>query len=299
MAQDTTWGVALKTAAEGPQPLPPGTYDFRCKSAKHQKASSGRDMIVAVLEVVTPGPLAGKTAWNNFVLQPEREVSMGYFFSDMAGFGLPREWFAQTLANSPINEQSCTYIAQQLPGRYVKADVKLQANDSSRNDIKNFRAVDNAPAAPPPAGGGMPAAPGIPQIPQPGAPQFAQPSQQFGPAASAPAPAAAMPAAFQPPQMAPQPQWQQPQPQWQPPQPAQQPQQPTAAQDPWVTGGQQPPSEQPQQPAFPPAEGFPQPGGFPQAPVPQAPAPQAPQQQQQFAPPITGAPVPQPPPVSF
>jgi hypothetical protein len=296
MAQET-WGSALQNAAAGPQPVAEGTYDVRVKSAKYQRASSGKDMIVVVLEIMS-GMLAGKTIWNNFVMQPDRETSMGYFFRDMEGFGLAKEWFAQALGNHPIDEQTCGYVATQLVGRMATVDVKFQANDRSRNDCKNFRPIQGpggavsvqppAMAAPPTFAQAPAGMPGVPQIPGgfPQAPQFAGPTfaepvatqpqfqppqqapfqpqqpQQFQPPMPTPAPGA--PPAFQ-------------QPQFQPPgfapagpppfDPAQQaPQQPTAAQDPWVTT--QPPAEWPpqQQPAAPPA--YPQPQG---APVPQPP----------------------------
>jgi hypothetical protein len=312
-----TWGTVLQnvTPNQGPTPLPLGDYNLKVLMGRGQTASTGKEMISVQFEVID-GPCASRKTWHNWVMpdlkgDPEKAAtSLGYFLGDMEIFGLPKDWFVQTLGGQAINKQTCDYIAQQLIGRTACATVTEQRNDKSRRNIGGFRALDPtlasmpAPGGPPQQQNGFPAPQGFPQPGQ-------APMQQGSPFGQAPPPA------YGPPPMAPQsqPPMQQPQapapyqpgamPQGPPPQqppaygpPPQQapayqppPQQYSPAQQPNIPGQQQAPNVAPAQQAF---QAPPQAPEAQQMPAPSVPTPGQPPLPQGFP----GAPV-QPPAVNF
>jgi hypothetical protein len=108
----------------------------------------------------------------------------------MEVFGLTKEWFQQNIGNQPITKATCDFIAAQLINHLVTATVTLQKGDSSRNDIKKFRALEaqpgfGAPAAAPQFAPAQSGPVGVPQQqfaqPNVAAPQQAQPQYALQP----------------------------------------------------------------------------------------------------------------------
>lgn len=129
-------------------------------TAEHKKTSTGKDQISARFKL-TEGPYAGKSVFNNFVLTLDNGAALGFFFRDMAKFGLTDEYFA---TNPPL-----AAVAAALVGRPCRLDVGIRKwNGEERNEVNAVRppsgGVTPVPASTPGAGYGVP----TPSVPTPG-----------------------------------------------------------------------------------------------------------------------------------
>ena len=251
---DINFNQLMAEAGEGFSPIPPGPYTVECEKAEATKSSTSKPQIRVTLRVLG-GDHNGRKLFDQFTLTAGNPAALGFFFDNMAAFGLDRSFFSQLQMNDPM-----PYVAQMLLGRQCNIAVGIEPYQGvDRNKVKQYRPIagGQAPApmaqqagvpgyAPAPAMGAMPVA--QPQAPQPQFPPQ-QPPAGFPPqqpyAPQVPQP----PVAPQPPQMQPAPQeqqapWQQQAaeyPQQYAPQPAQQYQQPQPP--------EQPQYQQPQPPA--------------------------------------------------
>jgi hypothetical protein len=141
------WNTLLETAGSGSfEPLPPSEYEVEVEKAEAKKASqSGKTMFVVTFKVTT-GPYANRKLWNNYVVSPESEGAMGFFFRHMKAFGLNAEFFK----GNPHEDT----VAAALVGKKVKLEVGQRTwQGEIKNDVKNTKpstAVATGSAAPPP-----------------------------------------------------------------------------------------------------------------------------------------------------
>lgn len=205
---DINFSQLMAEAGEGFSPVPAGPYTVECEKSEAVKSSTQKPQIRVTLRVLG-GAHNGRKLFDQFTLSAGNPAALGFFFDNMAAFGLDRSFFSQLQMEDPM-----PYVAQMLLGRQCNVAVGIEPYQGvDRNKIKQYRPI---------AGGQQPA--NMPM--QAGAPGYA-PAPTMG----------AMPVA-QP--QAPQPQFQ---PQQPPMPPGFQPQQPQYAQPP------QPPQPQYAQPA--------------------------------------------------
>jgi hypothetical protein len=178
----TDWNALLETAGSSSfEPLPPSEYEVEVEKAEAKKASSSGKLMFVVTFKVTSGPYANRKLWNNYVVSPESEGAMGFFFRHMKAFGLNADFF-----KSNPHEDT---VAAALVGKHVKLEVGQRTwQGEIKNDVKNTKpstAVSNGSGAPPP--------PPPPPAPAPPAPTASS--------APAPEPEAATPVTAGPPKM--------------------------------------------------------------------------------------------------
>jgi hypothetical protein len=261
---DINFNQLMAEAGEGFQPIPAGPYTVECEKAEAVKSSTNKPQIRVTLRVLG-GQHNGRKLFDQFTLTAGNPAALGFFFDNMAAFGLGRDFFSQLQMEDPM-----PYVAQMLLGRQCNIAVGIEPYQGvDRNKVKQYRPIAGGQA--PPAMPQQGAMPGYVPAPVMGAMPVAQPQApqpQFQPQQPQQPP---MPPGFAPqqPQMPPQ---QAPQPQ---PQYAQPPQQPVQEQAPWQQQAaaypQQLPEQQYQQPPAPVAQ---------PAPPQQAYAPVPPGQQQ-------------------
>lgn len=193
MTDTYSWDDLLKTADEaGFSVLDQGDYDVRIKTAEAVKAaSSGRDMIKVNMEVVA-GPHKGKGGiFNNFVLVPENPQAVGFFFRNMATFGLDRNYFAA--------KPSMAKVATDLVGRTARITIKHgEWNGQTRMEVDKIKSIAGAAPTPTPTAVPQPQ-PQPTAVPQPAPVATPQPQPEPTPAPApvptpAPAPAPEVPA---------------------------------------------------------------------------------------------------------
>lgn len=164
------WSELQKTAGSASfDALPVSTYDVEIVKAEAKNAqSSGRLMFVVTFNVIN-GPHANRKVFNNFVVTPESEAAMGFFFKHMKALGLTSEFWEK----NPDSE----VVAQQLVGRQATIDVGQRVyQGETRNEVKNVKPYTGASVA-----SAAPAPPPPPANPDAGAPTATPEAAPAGP----------------------------------------------------------------------------------------------------------------------
>jgi len=181
------WSELQKAAGEASiDPVEPAIYDVFVDSAEAKQSGNGKDMVVAVFKIEN-GPNQGRKIFNNFVVTPDNEVALAFFFRHMASLGLNEAFFA--------TNPSMAQVASALVGRRARLKVSIrQWNEQDRNQVDAVMPpLDGGAAVAAPAPAGTPAMPTV-AAPTPTAPAPA-PVAALAPTpaapASAPVPAAA------------------------------------------------------------------------------------------------------------
>jgi hypothetical protein len=204
------WSDLQKAAGEaaGFEPVPAGTYDVVVDSAQAKPTSSGKNMI-AVKFKVENGPYVGKIVYNQFVLSPDNENALAFFFRHMAALGLGEGYFA---TQPPLER-----VATDLTGRRCQIKVSIrQWQSTDRNNVDAVAPPAGGPVPVPavsntglpgiPAAGPAPVTPGIPSVTPAPAPSVAPaPAPVLPPPPPVPIPAPAAEAAVIPAAAAPPP----------------------------------------------------------------------------------------------
>lgn len=139
--------------------LPSNTYSVEVAKAEAKNASSSGRLMFVVQFKVLDGPYANRIVFNNFVLVPESEGALGFFFRHMAALGLGKEFFA----GKPTPDT----VANALVGKKCRIDVGQKPyNGETRNEVNKIL---------PPQGGQAPA-PVAPAPPPPPAAKTAPPA---------------------------------------------------------------------------------------------------------------------------
>lgn len=127
------WADLMKRAGNASfEPLPPNDYEVEIEKAEAKTAQSSGKLMFVVTFKVTEGPHANRKVFNNFVVSPESEGAMGYFFRHMKALGLNSDFFA----NQPTSET----IANALVGRRARVEVGQRVwNGETRNEVKNIK----------------------------------------------------------------------------------------------------------------------------------------------------------------
>lgn len=165
---DINFNQLMAEAGEGFQPIPPGPYTVECEKAEAVKSSTNKPQIRVTLRVLG-GPHNGRKVFDQFTLTAGNPTALGFFFDNMAAFGLGRDFFSQLQMDDPM-----PYVAQMLLGRQCNVAVGIEPYQGvDRNKIKQYRPVAGGqqPAAMPVQG----AMPGYAPAPQMGAMPVAQP----------------------------------------------------------------------------------------------------------------------------
>lgn len=157
----TKWSDLLKEAGSvgGFEPLPSGTYDAKVVKSTHKISQSGKSMFEVQLQVVA-GPHANRIVWNRFVVSPENPKALGYFFRNMAAFGLSSEFFAA----QPTDDQ----VANAMVDKLCRIEVgQSEYNGAVRNEVTKVLPPEGGPiaATAPTAAPTTPAAPAAPSSP--------------------------------------------------------------------------------------------------------------------------------------
>lgn len=155
----------------------------RIATANAAKTSNGKDQI-KVRFVLTEGPYANKSVFNNFVISTDNGTALGFFFRHMAALGLSREWFA--------TKPTMAQVAAALVDRTCVLDISVRDyQGTERNQVDNVLPPRNGGnAAPQTVIGSMPT-PGVPgPVPTTGpVPSFPMPT----PSAAQPVPTVTAP----------------------------------------------------------------------------------------------------------
>lgn len=123
------------------EPLPPGRYTVEAVETEAlQSKASNKDMVKVKFSVLT-GPHANRKVFNNYVVSPENNNALAFFFKHMAAFGLHSDFFA---ANPSMQQ-----VASAMQGRVVDIDVKIkQYNGEDRNEVANTHPSSDSSARP-------------------------------------------------------------------------------------------------------------------------------------------------------
>jgi hypothetical protein len=159
------WNTLLESAGNTSfEPLPPSEYEVEVEKAEAKKASQSGKLMFVVTFKVTTGPYANRKLWNNYVVSPESEGAMGFFFRHMKAFGLNAEFFK----GNPHEDT----VAAALLGKKVKLEVGQRTYQGEiKNDVKNTKpstatttaGTGAAPPPPPPPPNPTPAPPVVEQ----------------------------------------------------------------------------------------------------------------------------------------
>jgi len=171
------WQDLIQQAEEGGTyvAIPDGSYQAFVQDATTKSASTGKQMIVAVFEVLS-GPHKGRRVWNNFTITRDNPNALAWFFKHMAALGLDKSFFAMG--------PSIEAVAAQMKGKQCVIDVASKVwNGETRNDIKKIAPLTGAQATGPM--GPSPAAAPAPVTPTPEQPAAAE---QQTPPPTGPAP---------------------------------------------------------------------------------------------------------------
>lgn len=143
------WGDLMGQATGGFDPLPNSSYDVEVAEAEATTTTTDKTMFKVTLTVID-GPHANRRLWTNLTISPESPGALGIFFSQMAAFGMSKEYFE----TGPSPEA----IAANLEGKRVKVTtIQKEWGGSMRNEVKTIK-----PLAAPGAGqigGGLPGTP--------------------------------------------------------------------------------------------------------------------------------------------
>jgi hypothetical protein len=219
---DINFQQLMAEAGEGFRPIPPGPYTVECEKAEATTSSTQKPQIRVTLRVLG-GDHNGRKLFDQFTLTAGNPTALGFWFDNMAAFGLDRSFFA----SNPL----MPYIAQMLMQRQCNVVVGIEPYQGvDRNKIKAYSPIPGgqAPALAPQQG--------VPAFAQQGTMQVAQPQPQYAPVPNGP-----------PPGYAPQPQYAQQVPQVPQPQvlPVEQYPPQTAQPAPWQQAQEYPPQQQP------------------------------------------------------
>lgn len=157
-----TWQQLMDAADEATfQVWPAGEYEVEVAAAEAVKTKSGdKDMIKVQFKALS-GPMKGKgNCFSQFVISPENQTALSFFFRHMRALGLDQEFFKA----GPAMPQ----VAKALVGRRARIKVEIrQWNEQDQNDVKNV-----LPPLPSSTGGSAPVAPpapassnGVPNLP--------------------------------------------------------------------------------------------------------------------------------------
>jgi hypothetical protein len=170
--------------------LPDGEYNVAVVDSSLGSTSNGKDMIKVKMSI-TDGPHTGRFIWTQFVMSPENDQALGFFFRNLECFGIDRAWIL-SVGNGTLDP-----IVAALSGRTTRVVLgHKNLNGEERNEVKNFKPqVGGVPSAAP-AGlpGGLPSPvsmPGqpVPSAAPPGWPQgLPQPAAAAAPAVTPPPP---------------------------------------------------------------------------------------------------------------
>lgn len=225
------WNQLMEEAGKAGFELWPAanSYDVEVSRAEVSKTSTGKDQIKAWFRSVSGVPKG--TLINNFVISPESQNALAFFFRHMKAMGLDETYFAQ----QPTLEQ----VAQAIVGRRCRIKVGVRKwNEQDQNDVQNVLPPASAAGQQPVTAVAQPGVPsGVPAAPAPAVPN-----------GTAPAPAPVATASSVPPAPDPQPE---PGPAPAPPQPPAPSEPPAPPQPPASVDPAVPPLPSEQQPAAP------------------------------------------------
>lgn len=165
----STWAEILETAESGGV-IPDGIYESVVEAAEYKLSSTSKPMVVAVFKV-TSGPHAGAEIYNNFVFQPTKPKSLGFFMDHMGALG----WTKDAILALPNPPEGLANLAAGIVGRAAQITVgHREWQGKTYNQINTITPSGGVPAvAPAPA----PVAP---------APEVAQPQPAAGQAPAGP-----------------------------------------------------------------------------------------------------------------
>ena len=148
------WAQMIKDSKDGGgnfTPIPSGDYEFVVVEAPLKTTSTGKIMF-SVKAQVQGGAHDKRLVWDNFVVSPENSTALRIFFEQMSAMGLNQAGFFE---REPSPEQ----ISSAMAGRRFRANVGTKIyNGQTRNEIKKYYAVQNAPAPVAAAAAAAPAA---------------------------------------------------------------------------------------------------------------------------------------------
>lgn len=136
---ETSWNDLLEFAgSEQYENVPIGSYLCEIVKAEATLTNNKKDMFKVRFKVMQ-GPHAGKIIFNNFVISPESEGAMKWFFGHMRALGLNADYFKA--------EPAPSQVAIDLVGR--QAMVTVEQGKPYRGqptiDVSKIEAVAGAP----------------------------------------------------------------------------------------------------------------------------------------------------------
>lgn len=151
------------------EPLPPGRYIVKAIETTAKQTKSGDKDQIEVKFSVVEGPHANRKLFNNYVISPENNNALAFFFRHMAAFGLNSDYFS----SNPTVQQ----VAAEMRDKIVEVDVIIDNYGGvDRNKVKNTYpssgAVASAPSDPFRAAAPAPAPVADDSTPQAPAPPF-------------------------------------------------------------------------------------------------------------------------------
>ena len=156
---DINFQQLMAEAGEGFQPIPAGPYSVECEKAEATRSKSAQAPQVRVTLRILGGAHNGRKLFDQFTIMAGNPVVLGFFFDNMAAFGLDRSFFAQLTMADPM-----PYVAQMLLGRQANVTVVVEPYQGvDRNKVKTYRPIQGGQPA---MQGTMPGMPAM--IPQPG-----------------------------------------------------------------------------------------------------------------------------------
>lgn len=170
----------MQEATTGFEPVPDDQYTVQVEKANADKPTSTGKPMIKVEYRILGGPHDGRKLFDQFVISPENPNALGFFFENLATFGLDANFFSQ---NPPLE-----LVAQTLVGRQAVVTTGTREwKGRVQNDIQSYAPGNNvAPGGMPhgvPSAPGAQTAPQPPQQPQSPAPQpqaAAQPDPVYG-----------------------------------------------------------------------------------------------------------------------
>ena len=125
------------------EPIPPGRYTVKAIEATAEKTKDGSKDKITVKFSVVSGPHANRKVFNQYVVSPDDNNALAFFFRHMAAFGLGADFFSA--------EPTMQQVAAALVNQIVDVDVIIDNyGGEDRNKIKNtFPASLDGEVAPP------------------------------------------------------------------------------------------------------------------------------------------------------
>lgn len=160
---DVPFSEALKSSLAPGNVLDDGVYDVEVKKAEPTTTKNGKLSFRLGLKVLS-GPHANAGFTHRITYSPENPTALGFFFRDMAGFGVTQERFAE----DPDPKQ----LASELVGNRARVTVRAKDPNSPFTNVEDVEYLGDAsnPAeaasltasAPAPSAGQAPASPQVP-----------------------------------------------------------------------------------------------------------------------------------------